>query len=93
MSNEIKETPEKILIFLYWEGTIDTNYLPTKKIEDETELSSHFVDNGVKTLREYGWVECNIREKDLGIEDVRITSKGIEKALSLILVEGARKSR
>ena len=83
MSNEIKEIQEKILIFLYWERTIDPNYLSVRKIEDETELSSLFVKNGVKTLRENGWVECNIREKDLGVEDVRITSKGIEKAQSL----------
>ena len=83
MSNEIKEVQEKILIFLYWEGTIDPNYLSVRKIEDETELSSYFVENEVKTLRENGWVECNIREKDLGVEDVRITGKGIEKAQSL----------
>lgn len=83
MTNEIKEIPEKILLFLYWEGTIDPNYLSAKKIEDETELSSHYVENGVKILREKGWVECNPREKDLGIEDVRITVKGIEIAQSL----------
>ncbi len=90
MPNEI---PEKILVFLYWEGTIDPNYLSARKIEDETELSSPFVEKGVKTLRENGWVECNIREKDLGIEDVRITSKGIEKAQSLISEGETRKSR
>ena len=84
MSNEIKEIQEKALIFLYWEGTIDPDYLPVQKIEYETELSSYFIEKGVKTLRENGWVECNIREKDLGIEDVRITVKGIEKAQSLI---------
>ena len=83
MSDEINEIQEKILIFLYWEGTIDPNYFSFRKIEDETELSSHFVENGVKTLRENGWVECIIREKDLGVEDVRITSKGIGKAQSL----------
>jgi DNA-binding MarR family transcriptional regulator len=92
-SHEIKEIQEKVLIFLYWEGTIDLRYLSVRKIEDETELSSRFVENGVKTLRENGWVECNIREKDLGIEDVRITVKGIEKAQSLISKEGMLESR
>ena len=93
MPNEIKEIPEKILIFLYWEGTLDPTYMSVRKIEDETDLSNHYVENGVKTLRENGWVECNNREKDPGIEDVRITGNGIEKAQSLINIGGARKSR
>jgi DNA-binding MarR family transcriptional regulator len=80
----INEIQEKILIFLYWEETIDPAYLSVRKIEDETELSSYYVERGVKTLRENGWVECVIREKDVGVEDVRITGKGIEKAQSLI---------
>ena len=84
MSDEINEIQEKILIFLYWEGTLDPTYLSVRKIEDETELSSHYIENGMKTLRENGWVECVVREKDLGVEDVRITGKGIEKAQSLI---------
>jgi DNA-binding MarR family transcriptional regulator len=90
MSDEIEVIQEKILIFLYWEGTLDPTYMPVRKIMDETELSSHYVENGVKTLRENGWVECVVREKDLGVEDVRITGKGIEKAQSLISIGGAR---
>jgi DNA-binding MarR family transcriptional regulator len=89
MSNEINEIQEKILIFLYWEETIDPAYLSVRKIEDETELSSHFVESGVKTLREKGWVECVIREKDLGVVDVKITSTGIEKAQSLTRIDSA----
>ena len=93
MSDEIYEIQEKILLFLYWEGTIDPTYLSVNKIEDETELSSLFVENGMKTLRENGWVECIIREKDVGVEGVRITGKGIDKVQSLISLRGARKSR
>jgi DNA-binding MarR family transcriptional regulator len=87
MSNEIKEIQEKVLIFLYWEGTVDPNYLSVRKIESETELSSSIVEIGLKTLHQNGWVECNIRKSDLGIEDVRITGKGIEKIQSLISLE------
>lgn len=83
ISNKLNEIQEKILIFLYWEGTIDSTYLSFKKIRDETELSSHYVESGVNVLHENGWVECVVREKDVGVEDVRITSKGIEKAQSL----------
>ena len=88
MSDEIKEIQEKILIFLFWEETVDPNYLTVRKIKDETELSSPVLGIGLKTLRENGWAECNIRKSDFGIEGVRITSKGIEEAQSLIGVEG-----
>ena len=75
MTNEIKEIPEKILLFLYWEGTIDPNYLSAKKIEDETELSSHYVENGVKILREKAGLSVTFEKKISGLKTCGLLSK------------------
>ena len=84
MSVEIKEVPRRVLEFLYWEGQIDPNYLTVYKIRDETDLSDVNIQDGLNLLRENGFVECNIREKDVTIIEAKITMRGIDEAKSLL---------
>ena len=82
MSIEISEMPRKVLEFLYWEGQIDPNYFNVDKIRDETELTDAFVQDGLRLLHEDGFVECNIREKDVKFIEAKITMRGIDEAKS-----------
>jgi len=82
MSDEISEMSRKVLEFLYWEGQIDPNYFNVDKIRDETELTDAFVQDGLRLLHEDGFVECNIREKDVRIIEAKITMRGIDEAKS-----------
>jgi len=84
MSVEIKEVPRRVLEFLYWEGQIDQNYFTVDKIRDETELTNANVQDGLIILHENRLVECNFRDRDPGIMEVKITNRGIDKAKSLL---------
>jgi len=84
MSVEIKETPRRVLEFLYWEGQVDPNYLTIGKIRDETDLTDANVQDGLKILHENKFVVCNIREMDIKIIEAKITNNGIERAKSLL---------
>jgi len=84
MSIEIKKPQEKILVFLYYEGQLDPNYLTVNKIRDETELTDPDVQDGLRILHENGCVECNFQDRGPCIIEARITSKGVEKAVSLL---------
>ena len=84
MSVDIKELEGRILAFLYWEGQIDPNYFTVDKIQDETELICDDVQDGLELLRKYRLVECNYREREIGIKEAKITNVGIKKAVSLI---------
>ena len=86
MSAEIKEVPRRVLEFLYWEGQIDLNYFTVDKIRDETDLTDANIQDGLKFLRDNGFVECNILERGVGILEAKISMKGIDEAKSLLNV-------
>jgi len=81
---KIKEPREKILAFLYYEGQLDPNYLTVDKIRDETELTDPDVQDGLRLLREDGCAECIFQDRGPCVIEARITSKGIERAVSLL---------
>ena len=82
MSADIKELHGRILAFLYWEGQVDPNYLTVDNIQEETDLTDAIIQDGLNFLREDGFVECNIREKDVRIVEAKITMRGIDEAKS-----------
>ena len=82
MSVGIKGMSKKLLELLYWEGQIDTNYLTVDKIQEETDLTDANIQDGLNLLHEDGFVECNIREKDVTIIEAKITMRGIDEAKS-----------
>jgi hypothetical protein len=84
MSTEIIEAQRKILSFLYWEETVDNDYHTLKRIQDETELSETEIREELRTLGHSGLVSYVYRERDIGIEEAKITDKGKEKARQLI---------
>jgi len=82
MSADIKELHGRILAFLYWEGQVDPNYLTVDIIQEETDLTDAIIQDGLNFLREDGFVEFNIREKDVRIVEAKITMRGIDEAKS-----------
>ena len=82
MSVGIKGMSKKLLELLYWEGQVDPSYLTVDKIREETELTDANIQDGLNLLREDGFVECNIQEKDVRIIEAKITMRGIDEAKS-----------
>ena len=83
MNNVKREDLEKILSFLYWEETVEKGFLPVERIQDETGLTNTQVQGGLKTLGYSGLVNYIYHQKDIGIEEARITLKGKETAEQL----------
>jgi len=82
MSVGINGMSKKLLELLYWEGQIDLNYLTVDKIQEETDLTDANIQDGLRLLNEDGFVECNIRVKDIRIMEAKITMRGIDEAKS-----------
>jgi len=82
MSVGIKGMSKKLLELLYWEVKVDPNYLTVDKIQEETDLTDVNIQDGLNLLHEDGFVECNIREKDVRIIEAKITMRGIDEAKS-----------
>ncbi len=87
MSIGINGMPRKILELLYWEGQIDPTYLTIDKIREETELTDANIQDGLKLLHEGGFVACSFIEADVRVSEAKISTKGIDKAKSLLNVE------
>lgn len=85
MLTESMESQTEILLFLYWEETIYKGYITVERIEDETDLSKSQIQEGLKTLGYLGFADYIYREKGTGIEEAKITVKGIEKAVKLLV--------
>ncbi len=84
MGNVKREDLEKIISFLYWEEELDKGFLPVERIQYETGLTRTRVQEVLKTLRSLGLVEYVYQQKDIGIEEARVTLKGKKKAGQLI---------
>ena len=78
------EAMKKILLFLYWEETVDEGYLTINRMQEETDLSRIEIQEGLRNLGHSGHVNYVYRDKALGIEEARITLKGKEKASQLL---------
>ena len=79
------EVMKKILLFLYWEETVNEDYLTVGRIQEETDLSGDNIQEGLRTLRYSGFVDYVYRDRDVGIEETKITAKGMEKARKLLI--------
>lgn len=83
MPTEMIEAHRKILSFLYWEETLGVDYHTVKRIQEETDLSETEIREELRTLGHSGLVDYIYRERDIGIEEAKITDKGKEKARQL----------
>ena len=53
------EVMKKILLFLYWEETVNEDYLTVGRIQAETDLSGDNIQEGLRTLNIQGlWTMC-----------------------------------
>lgn len=78
------EVMKNILLFLYWEETVNEDYLTVGRIQAETDLSGDNIQEGLRTLGYSGFVDYVYRDRDVGIEETKITAKGMEKARKLL---------
>ena len=85
MFTETQEAQSKILLFLFWEETIYKGYIAVERIKNETDLSNPQIHNGLKTLKNLGFIDYIYRQKSTGIEEAKITAKGMEKAVKLLV--------
>ena len=78
------EVMKNILLFLYWEETVNEGYLTLEKLLEETDLSIAEVQEAIRVLGYERYVDYIYRDRIIGIEEVRITNKGKEKAIQLV---------
>ena len=78
------EVMKVILLFLYWEETVNEGYLTLEKLREETDLSIAEVQEAIRVLGYERYVDYIYRDGSIGIEEVRITNKGKEKAIQFV---------
>ena len=78
------EVMKKILFFLYWEGTVNEDYLTVDKIHEETDLSVDNIQDGLRNLGYSRYVDYVYMGQGVGIVKAKITSKGIRKTIELL---------
>jgi hypothetical protein len=78
------EVIKNVLLFLYWEETINEGYLTLEKLREETDLSIAEVQEAIRALGYERYVDYIYRDRSIGIEEVRITNKGKEKAKQFV---------